>query len=741
MIEVSKRKSSKKTPDKKKRPQTESIAEKGKDKRAAVNIRRHFPILLVCLLLIVTTLAVYWQMRNHEFVDFDDDVYVTENRYVQAGLTPESIVWALTTDHAGFRIPLTWLSLMLDFELYGLYAGGYHLTNLLLHLANVLLLFLILKRMTGALWRSAFVAALFALHPLHVESVAWVTERKDVLSTLFWLLTMWGYLRYVDRPGVKRYLVIVVTFTLGLMAKPMLVTLPFVLLLLDYWPLGRLNFGQSIGDSGIRIPAPINYSQPRPAAFGLVWEKTPLFALAATSSVLTLFAQKAVGALSPLDTIPFKVRLANALVAYVKYVGKAVWPLNLAVLYPHPETNISILQAAGAGLLLTCITILVIRMARRLPYLAVGWLWYLGTLVPVIGLVQVGLQAMSDRFTYVPLIGLYIIFAWGIPELVAGWRHQRLVLSMAAGAAISALMICSWLQVRYWKNSVTLFRHALNVTIDNYVAHNNLGISLERQGDLDEAISHYNEALRINPSFVPAYDNRGKVLLQQGMLDEAMSQFSKALELNSNDAIAHYNMGVALARKGNLDRAITHYTEALEIKPDYAEAHNNLGDAFLKQGRHDEAISHFFRSLQIKSNHAEAHNNLGIALARQGRMVEATTHYAEALQIEPNFAEAHNNLGIALARQGNLDGAIAHFTEALEIKPNYAEAHNNLGVALARKGRFEYAKEHFAKALQFQPDSEKAKKNLEWVLQKLDKSRKSSTTIDRPYNKQSTPRP
>ncbi|MEE9530429.1 MAG: tetratricopeptide repeat protein [Syntrophobacteria bacterium] len=506
---------------------------------------------------------------------------------------------------------------MLDFELYGLNAGGYHLTNLLLHIANVLLVFFILKLMTGALWRSAFVAALFALHPLHVESVAWVTERKDVLSTLFWLLTMWGYLGYVERPGMRRYLLIIVSFTLGLMAKPMLVTLPFVLLLLDYWPLGRFKIGQSADASHASVQAPIKSGQPMSAVLGLVWEKIPLFALVAVSSVVTFLAQKSAGALVHFETWPIRIRIANGLVSYVKYLGKMIWPHALAVFYPHPGHTLPIWKAGGAGLLLLCISILVVRGARRYPYLLVGWLWYIGTLVPVIGLVQAGSQAMADRFTYIPLIGLYIIIAWGVPEIVPRLSHRNLYLATLSTTLFLFLMVLTWKQVQVWKNSISLFEHTLEVTSNNGLCNYNLGIALDREGRTDDAIKHYLEALRIKPDHVGA----------------------------------HNNLGVALDREGHTDDAIKHYLEALRIKPDYAEAHNNLGVALDRKGRTDDAIKHYLEALRIEPDYVEAHNSLGIAFARKGNFDVAVKHFQKALQINPNFSYARDNLKKALLLQ------------------------------------------------------------------------------------------
>ena len=634
---------------------------------------------LVCLFLVIAILVVYWQVGNHEFVNYDDDVYVTENRHVQDGLTLEGIVWSVTAAHASNWHPLTWLSHMLDCQIYGLNPGWHHLTNLLFHIVNTLLLFLVLRRMTGDLWRSAFVAALFALHPLHVESVAWVAERKDVLSTFCWMLTMWSYVWYVEHPGAKRYLLILLFFILGLMAKPMLVTLPFVLLLLDYWPLNRFQFEQSGGGSKLQAYRFRGIISQGSLSLRLVLEKTPFFILAAASSAVTFLVQQSGGAVS--DEYSISVRLANALVSYVGYIGKAIWPSNLAVLYPHPGM-LPWWQVAGAGLLLVSISLLAIRAVRRHPYFAVGWLWYLGTLVPVIGLVQVGAQAMADRYTYVPLIGLFIMISWGVPELVERWRYRRVVLTISPAIILLFLMICTWFQAQNWRDSVVLYKHTLKNTANNYLAYYNLGETLAREGRSDEAISHFREALRIKPDYMEAHNNLGVALMYQGRLDEAISHFREALRIEPGVEETHYNLAVALFRHGKAKKAISHFREALRINSDYAEAHYDLGAVLVRQGRIDEAIVHFREALRIKPDYARAHYSMGIASIRQERIDEAISHFKEALRIEPGYVRAHYNLGVALMHQGRIDEAIVHFREALRIKPDYAAAYKNLQGAL-----------------------------------------------------------
>jgi len=634
----------------------------------------------ICLFLIAAILAVFWQVRTHEFLKYDDEAYVTVNPHVNAGLTLKGIIWAFTTTHASNWHPLTWLSHMLDCQLYGLNPAGHHLTNLVFHIASTLLLFLVLKGMTGALWRSGFVAALFALHPLHVESVAWVAERKDVLSTFFWILTMWAYVRYTKQPRLNRYMVVLLSFGLGLMSKPMLVTLPFVLLLVDYWPLGRFQFVPLTSHRRLNTDKSKETGDQRSLALRLVLEKVPFFALAAVSSFLTFFAQRSGGAVRSLEWVPLETRVANALVSYVSYIGKMIWPHRLAVLYPYSHT-LPIWQVAGAGLLLGVVSFLVILGARRRPYLMMGWLWYLGTLVPVIGLLQVGQQAMADRYTYVPLIGLFVMIAWGIPDILAGWRFRKIVLSLSTGLLLLLLMTVTNFQLKYWRNDITLFEHTLAVTSDNFTINYYLGVFLAEHGKTQEAIAHFAEALRIRPDFAKADYNLGGLLANQGKTQEAIAHFAEALRIKPDFAEAHYNLGIILWNQGKIQEAIAHCVEALRINPDYAEAHYGLGEFLANQGKTQEAIAHFAEALRIRPDFAEAHSNLGIILGSQGKIQEAIAHFAEALRIKPDIAEAHSNLGIILTSQGRIQDAIAHFAEAVRLKPDYAMAHVNLGFA------------------------------------------------------------
>jgi Flp pilus assembly protein TadD len=602
---------------------------------------------LVYLVLIFVTLVVFHQLPSHDFINLDDDILVYENPHVHGGLNKKGIAWAFTTFEAYNYHPLTWLSHMLDCQLFGLRPGMHHLTNLLFHLMNTALLLLVLRRMTGTLWRSGFVAALFALHPLHVESVAWVAERKDLLSAFFWLLSMWAYARYTERPGLKRYLPVLLFFSLGLLAKPMVVTLPFVLLLLDFWPLGRMQFHQVDNDS-----RPL---EPKVPIFRLVLEKIPLFALAAISIVVTFAAQQEGGALKSLESFPLTTRIANALISYVSYIAKMIWPHNLAVYYPY-SGSVPMWQAAGAGLTLICLTFLLLWTARKRPYLAVGWLWYLGTLVPVIGLVQVGSQAMADRYTYLPLVGLFIALAWGVPSLFAGWHHRQSILATLATILLLSFTVCTWLQLRHWQNSITLFQHTLQVTTNNHFAHNNLGVALAHDGRLNEAISHYSEALRLKSDASEVHNNLANALAAQGSVDEAIEHYFEALRLEPDYDKAHNNLGNVLASKGKVEEAINHYSEAIKINPDYAGAHYNLANVLAAQGSVDEAIQHYLEALRILPDWAGAHNNLGVSLEKSGKLKEAIDHYHEALRISPDYAKARNNLERAMRLMGKSAG-------------------------------------------------------------------------------------
>jgi Flp pilus assembly protein TadD len=538
---------------------------------------------------------------------------------------------------------------MLDVQLFGMTAGLHHVVNVLLHVANVLLLFGVLRRMTGAFGPSAFVAALFAVHPLHVESVAWIAERKDVLSTLFFMLTLWGYVGYVQKRGAWRYAMLLACFALGLMTKPMLVTLPFVLLLLDWWPLGRAAGSRQAGRV---VPQAGRVRLQGWAAWGpLIVEKLPLFALSAGASAVAFFTQERGGAMGTLQWLPVARRIGNALVAYAAYLGKTFWPAGLSPFYPLGD-SVPPGSVAGAVLVLAVVSAVVARMARRRPHLAVGWLWYLGTLLPVIGLVQVGLQSMADRFTYVPLIGIFIAVAWGVPELTARWRPGRVALPAAAALIVLACVVTARAQVGYWRDSVALWTRATELTlhVDTYQAHMGLGATLAQQGRVDEAIGHFSEAARLKPESAEADHELGLLLAGQGRIDEALAAFTEAVRRRPSFAEAHSNLGLALARKGRTAEAMDRYAQALALDPDLPGVHNNLGVLLDEQGKVGEALPHYAEAVRLRPDFELARVNLGVALARTGRMTEAIGEFREALRINPGNPVARRAVDELTAR-------------------------------------------------------------------------------------------
>ena len=570
-------------------------------------------LLLMAALLVGVTLAALAPVVRSGFLSYDDDQYVTSNPHVQRGVSVSSLRWAFTATRAANWHPLTWVSHMLDWRIYGDRAWGHHLTSLILHVASALLLFLVLHAMTGSVGRSGFVAALFAVHPLHVESVAWVAERKDVLGGLLWTLTTAAYVGWVRRPRATRYALVVLAFAAGLAAKPMLVTLPFTLLLLDVWPLARWRDSWQ-------------------GTWRLFREKFPLFVLSAASSAVTLLAQRRGGAIASFSSYPPAIRLENAVVSYVVYLGKTIVPSGLSFFYPHGHEPPPLWQIVGSALLLLAITGAAFRTRARFPYLLVGWLWYLGTLVPVIGLVQVGSQAMADRYTYVPLVGIFVIVAWGCADLASRAGAARW-LPAAAGAVVLALGIVTNVQAGYWQDSLALFGHALEVDQDNYMAHYNLGVELVRRGRIEEALAHYTEALRIRPRFAKTHTSLANIHLNQGKLDEAEREAREAIRLDPNQALAHYCLGGIAVRRGRAQEAVTHYEQALRIDPEDARVHNNLGVTLAGLGRMEEAVSRFEAAVRIKPDDGLARGNLAAGLLSLGRSAEAWQEARRARQL------------------------------------------------------------------------------------------------------------
>jgi tetratricopeptide (TPR) repeat protein len=639
---------------------------------------------LICLALAILTVITFWSLKDCGFINLDDNFYVYENAYVQSGLNWSSIGQAFSSELVKISTnwhPVTWLSLMLDYQIFGLNPQGFHLVNLLFHVLNTILLFLVLRRMTKTLWPSAFVAALFAIHPLHVESVAWIAERKDVLSTFFWMLTMGAYSYYVEHLGFRRYLFVLLFFVLGLMAKPMLITLPFVLLLLDYWPLHRFqeikpdhkiqpeeskfltsdkqkkkskNKQTVKGSLEVKKPADPEYKWS--LIYSLLWEKVPLFALAILSSIVTFIAQQKGGSVASIEAIPLGVRIGNTFVSYIAYIGKMIWPSNLAVLYPYPRLLLP-WQVLGSILLLIAITLVVIWRAKKFPYSTTGWLWYMGTLVPVIGIVQVGNQAMADRYTYIPLIGLFIMVAWGVPDFLKKWNYRKEILLISSVLSILCLSIITWTQVGHWQNSITLFNHTLEVTDNNWLIYNNRGAVYNEIGNYRQAIEDYNKAIEIKPDYADAYNNRGNAYNGLGNYRQAIEDLNRAIGIKSSYANAYYNRGVAYKGLGNYRQAIEDYNKAIEIKPGDVDAYINRGNAYNGFGNYRQAFEDYSRAIEIKPDYAEAYNNRGNEYYNLGDSRQAIEDYSRAIKIKPGHANAYNNRGVIYINQGdNISG-------------------------------------------------------------------------------------
>jgi tetratricopeptide (TPR) repeat protein len=610
--------------------------------------------LRIYTLLFAATLAVYARTISFDFVNFDDPDYVTANPHVRGGFTASNVAWAFTSGDAANWFPLTRLSHMLDYGLFGMAGRWHHLGNVLLHAVSVLLLFAFLHRATRRLWLSAWVAFLFALHPLHAESVAWVAERKDVLSTVFAMLALWCYIRWAEQPSLRRYLLIALAFALGLMAKPMIVTLPLVFVLLDIWPLGR----------------------------GPHWrEKIPFFAMSAASAAIAWFVQQSGGAVRTAEQFPLPLRIENAALSSVAYLFQWFWPARMAVFYPYPA-SIPLWRAAAAALAIAAISIAALRSVRRRPYLTVGWFWYLIVLAPVIGLVQVGAQAHADRYTYMPTIGISIVLAWGAAEFLTREPHARPALIALAAASCAAAAAVTWVQLGFWRDSRTLFQHAVEVTANNYLAHHNLGVALAEMPDgTNLAIAQFQAALEIKPNYLRAHTDLGSAYAKLGRYSEAMAEYRSALALDPDLAIPHHNLANTYFQLGMWNEAISEYQTALRLDPEYTGARNGL---------------------------AEAEYNLGLALAKAGRQSDAAAHLEAALRARPEYPEAHNNLGVVLSQDpARINDAIGHFEAALRLDPNYADAHVNLGVALSQlPGRIPDAIAQLEAAERIQPDPE-----------------------------------
>lgn len=626
-------------------------------------------VIIICIFLTIVTLSVYWQVIRFDFIWLDDSTYVANNNFIKQGICFDGIRWAFSEFYAANWHPMTWVSHMLDVQLFGVKPGMHHLTNLIFHIINAMLLFLVLERMTGAMWRSAVVAGLFALHPLHVESVAWISERKDVLSAFFWILTMMGYHCYIQKRTVTRYLIIVLFFVLGLLSKPMLVTLPFALLLLDYWPLNQLRIDRKRDNKNGDATEVMGSCDKYPNLSVLLLEKIPLMVLAMISCGVTLFAQKSGGAIRTISVIGLGERVGNAISSYIVYLGKMLCPVHLTIFYPYPDV-FHPLWVILCALLLLIISAFVLLSARRFPYLVVGWFWYIGTLIPVIGILQVGDQSMADRYTYIPLVGIFLMIVWGLKDIFDRLHSNKYFVATVTIVVFILLSVASWRQVSYWKNNEALFRHALAVTKNNYLAHGALGGVLIQQGNADEGIKECQEAIRINPYFYPAY----------------------------------FRLGEEFTKKKDYERASEYYAEGLKIKPDDILALNYLGDLFAKTGKTHEAIIRYSESLQIFQHQPVVYNNLGNVYLLNGDIDKATEYYQDALYEEPNNSQVIKNLKNARV--------IKEVQKLLKANPQNINLYTKLGDIYGQLGGYDKAISQYQKAISIQPKSTQAMNGL-----------------------------
>jgi len=668
---------------------------------------KNMQVLLIYISLAGTTWLAFQQVGNNEFIDFDDNVYIMQNHHIHKGITIQGLRWAFTTGYAANWHPVTWISHMVDVQLFRLKPKWHHLTNLLFHIANVLLLFFVLSRMTKAPWKSAMVAALFALHPLHVESVAWAAERKDVLSTFFWMLTLIAYGYYVRNPRLKNYMVVLAFFALGLMSKPMVVTLPFVLLLFDYWPLerfggssGGLNQlpGESVEAMRTEAGSPVstrkekgktgNRAQEQTVQRGTlleqkfkwasirppVLEKVPLLVLSVLSCVATYIAQNKGGAVSSIEIITPGIRISNAFVSYLLYITKTVWPHGLSIFYSHPGLR-PLWQVFGAMLFLVAVTFAVIRTGKRFPYLPVGWLWFTGTLVPVIGIVQVGGQAMADRYAYIPSIGIFIMAAWGIPEIFKKRRYGKELLAGLSALCLACFFILTWVQVGYWRDYFTLFYHAATITKDDFTLYNNRGIAYKGMGDNVHAIEDFNKAIEINPRYAQAYSNRGTSFVELGKPAQAVEDYNKAIELDSHLAGAFFNRGVFYQSSGNFRQAIADYDRAVENSyPNLEEALCNRGAAYGELGNQSKAIENYDMAIASDPEYVKAYFNRGLAYGQLGKYLQAINDFDKCISLDNNNPEAYFGRGMTYGNIGKENQAIEDIKTAARLGSEQARA-------------------------------------------------------------------
>lgn len=599
-------------------------------------------IFLICITIVIAMLAVYWQVNKFDFLVFDDNVYITDNIHIKSGFTPDGLRWAFTTTYFDGWHPLIWLSYFLDYKLFGLNAGGYHVTNLILHILSSLLLFGLFIRMTGEIWKSAFVAAFFALHPLHVESVAWISERKDVLSLFFGLLTLYLYVYYTEKPSIKRYIPMLLLFACALVCKPMVVTLPVIMILLDYWPLRRFE-----ANKGKVVSWQLK-------------EKIPFFILSAVFSIVTfLFLYSTIT-----KVYPFSSRIANAIVSFISYLGKTFWPQHLAVFYPFPA-HIPVWQVLVSAVLIIIISAVVIITRKRLSHLFVGWLWYAITILPVIGIIQIAGYAMADRYYYLPSIGIAVSLAWGIPLLIQSEAMRKKFLLPLGIASLAVMAFLTWRQCGYWKNSISLFDHSLQVTEDNYLARNNRGIAYAKAGQYHMAIEDYNMAIRLNPHF-DAYNNRGSAYAKTGEYQLAIEDYNKAIELNRDFIDAYSNRGTVYFKLNQYQLSVDDFSQAIRLEPDNATSYKNRGNAYFELGQYEKAIEDYNIAIRLKPDYVTVYNNRGNAYSELGEQQQAINDYERAIRLNPEDFFPYYNAACCLAIQKKSEEACRFLKFAVE---------------------------------------------------------------------------
>ncbi len=648
---------------------------------------------MVFFILATITSAIYGQTMGNDFIHYDDDIYVFDNKHIQNGFSLESVLWTFQFNNSNWH-PLTWLSHSLDYQLYELAPAGHHLTNSILHLFNGMLLFLILQQSTQAFWKSLLVGVLFIVHPLNVESVAWVAQRKNTLGAFFWFLTIWAYIQYVKIPQIKKFILVILFFILGVMSKGILVTLPFTLLLLDFWPLNR-------------FPIDLNNKEKVKRVWVLVREKGILFFITIIACILTFKAQRSGGAIASHDIL-FSIK--NTLNSYGMYVWKMFWPNKLSVFYPL--NSLSLWQVGIASTFLVSFTYLGVRLLKKFPYILIGWLWYLGTLVPVIGLVQIGAQAMANRYVYVPFVGLFIIFSWGISDLTKIINIKKTWSAIGIFSILLALSIDSWLEAKHWKNTTSLFQHAEKSIPDNYFAHLKLGFEYLEEDNTNLSIRHLNRALKINPKIAEGHYGLGNALILMSKFNEALPHINSVINIRPTFGEAHLSMGNIMVGIGKPEEAIKYFSKALQLRPYLKEAHNNLGKILIKQNKFEKGKEHFIKAIELDPNFGEAYNNLGVAHMILKNLSEATNNYEQALLLKPNFGEARFNLGNVKAVEENYEEALKYYFLALKELPNQVKIYHNIGLSYLKLRETDQAIEFFKKAIKLEPDFEPSNKTL-----------------------------